>query len=834
MNQSIIASNPENSCWVFASAGSGKTKILVDRILRLLLADISPSKILCLTFTKVAAAEMEERINNRLAWLVLLNDEELRLFLQNLTGKSPNNELLKKARIIFVKTIDAESRIKVQTIHSFCQGLMKIFPFEAGIKPAFEVMEESAEKLMLEQALKETIVDDKNSEMIKAISAKIDEGSLADLLSALLAKKEKMSFDAKEVFDLFKVPFDENEQDIFSPLSPWDTETRHELRPALRESSSSMSKRHVGIFIKFFNSLKREEIFELVSSLENSGLSTNEKIANRIKDFFAKPNLENFNQYRLAFFTEVNKPRKIPGKLADQVIRIADQQRYLIENFDEELNSFLLAKDSFLLIKFAQAVLANYSRLKNKHALLDYNDLIIESNKLLTNPDFSEWVKMKMDGSFDHVLIDESQDTNRQQWSIIKALCDDFFSGLSLSNNQRSIFIVGDEKQSIFSFQGAEPDISSEIFNYFKDKFGEQFKKIELHDSYRSTPEILAAVDKIFLNPQRKSAITKASEFTGHRATIERKGLFNLWQREENIENLIEKIGDWVKEKNPQDVMILLRNRTNGLFDGLVKKLQQEQIPFTSTAKSSFSENLIIQDFLAAAKFALLPQDDLNLACLLKSPFFDFSEDDLLKICLKKNENQTSIYKALEGTVVREKLDQLITNAKKFDCFEFFYSLEYQDLSGLETINKFLTIVFNFCQNSSNNLQKFLEFVEKIDPQISLAQSGEESLRISTIHGAKGLQAKIVLLADSIYDLRKSPSVRERILWINDLPIWCAQKIFENQMVKEFREQKFKQIFDESMRLLYVAMTRAEDELHIAGFGNSTDQNCWYEIISKN
>ncbi len=790
MSNGVIASDPKNSCWVFASAGSGKTKILVDRVVRLLLDGVSPNKILCLTFTKVGAAEMQQRINSRLAELVLVSDGELLEKLRELNGKSPSADLLKKARTLFAKILDSEARIKVQTIHAFCQTLIKIFPFEAKVKPSFEVLEEVQERLLLERAQKETIRDESVSDLVKEISGKLHDESLSDLLETLLDKKEKLRFEFKELGD---------PQEIFQ---------------------------------KFLNKLNREENLQLAFDLENSGLATNEKIAIKVRKFFNEPKLGNFSTYQSAFFTDKNEPRKIPGKNLGSLVAVVEKQCALIEEFSEEINTLNIEKDTDLLLRFTQCVLQNYSKLKEQQGFLDYNDLIIETNRLLANPDFSDWVKMKMDGSFDHILIDESQDTNRQQWSIIKALCEDFFSGLSLSNHQRSIFIVGDEKQSIFSFQGAEPDISSEIFSYFRNKFGDQFKKIELHDSYRSKAEVLAAVDKVFSNPQRKAAISKESEFSGHRATRSGKGLVKIWPKETDSEILVKKISEWIADKNFGDVMILLRTRTNGLLDELVKVFNRQKIPFTSISRVKFSESLVVQDLLAAARFVLLPQDDLNLACLLKSPLFNFSEEDLLKICVKKNSEETTIYKALEGSEVRKKLDELIAQSKQLNCFEFFYSLSNPTRESAEILNKFLSITFNFCQNYLPNLQKFLEFVEKIDPEISLSEVEDGRVRISTIHGAKGLQAKIVLIPDCAYDLRRSPSTKEKILWIDGSPIWCARKSYENQLVKIYREKRFKEISDESLRLLYVAMTRAEDELHIAGFGNSTDSQSWYEIIN--
>ncbi len=842
MNNGAIASDPKNSCWVFASAGSGKTKILVDRVVRLLLADVSPNKIFCLTFTKAAAAEMQERINSRLAELVLVSDEELQKKLEELSGKFPSADLLKKARRLFVKILDDEARVKVQTIHAFCQTLIKIFPFESRVKPSFEILEESREKLLMQQAQKEVLRHALEDEVLRnlviRINANLHDESLSDLLSGLLDKKEKLDFEVAEIYEKLSLSSQDNEQEIFQ---------------------------------KFLQKLNHAENLQLALDLENSELKTNREIANKIRIFCNEPKLENFSTYQSAFFTDKNEPRKIRGKTAESLIDVTLKQCDLISQFSDKINSLNLANDTALLLEFTNYVLASYAKLKQQRAFLDYNDLIIETNRLLANPDFSDWVKMKMDGSFDHILIDESQDTNRQQWSIIKALCEDFFSGLSLSNQQRSIFIVGDEKQSIFSFQGAEPDISSEIFSYFKNKFGDQFKKIELHHSFRSRAEILAAVDKVFLDPERKAAISKASEFSGHLVTRKGKGLVEIWpkakkeiekeefsyewqinyQKNEQTEQEIlaeiisKKITSWAQDRsvNYGDVMILLRTRTNGFFDELVKSFHRHQIPFTSISRVRFSESLLIQDLLAAARFVLLPQDDLNLACLLKSPIFDFSEDELLKICLKKNEEETTIYKALIGSATREKLEELITKSQEVNCFEFFYFILYEQnqrqnfLSyfgheSLEMLDKFIISISNFCENSSSNLQKFLEFVEEVDPEISLSAVETNRVRISTIHGAKGLQAKIVVLPDCSYDLRRSPSAKEKILWIDGLPIWCAKKSYENKLIKTHREVRLKEIEEEGLRLLYVGMTRAEDELYISGFGNSTDPDSWYEILS--
>lgn len=872
INLQQLASDPKNSAWVFASAGSGKTKILTDRVLRLLLEDVSPNKILCLTFTKVAAAEMQNRINVELAKWILCDDAELEKKLSELSGKFPTKNELEKARTLFIKILDEESKIKVQTIHSFCQTLIKIFPFESKVKPNFEVLESNQEKLLLKQAQKEVLKKAQGNEflqnLIAEINSKLHDESLSDLISELLRKKESLTILKENFFGIENVV-----SEIFKKFSV-----------SKNENSSE-------IIAEFLEKLDQQKVLYLASTLEGSGSSKNEDVAIAIKDFLKNPNPENFLNYKFAFFTKDDEPRKIYGKAAanHEFLDIMAAQRDLISVFCDKLNSLKIAKNTTLLLHFIDQILENYSQLKKQNSFLDYNDLIIETNKLLANPDFSEWVKMKMDGTFDHILIDESQDTNHQQWNIIKALSEDFFSGLSSSSKSRSIFIVGDEKQSIYSFQGAEPNISSEIFSYFEEKLGSQLKKIELNNSFRSTQKILQAVDLVFENPERKKAISKVSHFKEHKAIREGAGIVEIWpqirsekkeKEEKNYEWQINfaakddekeqeilaqiiasKIKNWVENRRPLenrsrpveygDFMILLRNRTNGFAENLGKFFHQFNIPFSSISKVKFSDSLLIQDLLAAAKFALLQDDDLNLACLLKSPIFEISEEDLLEICLEKNQRKTTIYKALKHlekfAELKSDLDLLISKSQKLNCFEFFYFLLYEQnnqkniisrfgYEALEIVSKFTLSVFDFCQNSSPSLQKFLEFIEKIDPEISLVEEENNRVKITTIHSAKGLQAPIVIIPDCCYNFNQLLGSREEISWVDfaqedKFPIWCSKKSDENEILKKHRKAKLLEAKEEYLRLLYVAMTRAEDELYIGGFGNASDPESWYEVV---
>lgn len=872
------ASNPDVSAWVFASAGSGKTKILTDRVLRLLLEGVPPNKILCLTFTKVAATEMQHRINAELAEWILCDDALLNKKLTSLSGHAPTNREIEKARTLFIKILDEEYKIKVQTIHSFCQTLIKIFPFEVNITPTFEVLEVNQEKLLLKQAqqdiLKKAANNTELQELIKQTNAKLHEEGFNELIANLLNKKEQLNALKETFFGIENV--------IAEIFTKFGIAKSHNVED---------------IFAEFLSRISLEKISDLGLALDTTGLVRNEAISDKLKTFLEDSSFDNFFEFKSAFFTQKNEPRKIYGNILkdENLANLIEDYREIILEFSDKFNSFKIANDTALLLRFIDYILEHYAQLKRSGSFLDYNDLITETNRLLANPDFSDWVKMKMDGTFDHILIDESQDTNHQQWDIIKALSEDFYSGLSSSDNKRSIFIVGDEKQSIYSFQGAEPNISAEIFAYFEERLDGKLHKIELNNSFRSTQTILDAVDQVFSTNNRQDAISKVSEFKAHQAIRQGYGHVEIWPQilktkaektdetkdeknyewdinfnkkdEESPEEVLaraiaQRINNWVEggrilnnKKRPieyGDFMILLRNRTNHFNRLLTKFLHQYDIPFNSVSRIKFNNSLIIQDLLAAAQFCLLPTDDLNLACLLKSPIFAISEEDLLEICVLKKNDKSTIFEAIQNlpkfaSIARE-LDEMLKKSQQLNCFDFFYFLLHEKNNqkkflahfgheSLEILDKFTLTIFDFCQNFSPNLQKLLEFIEKLDLEIPLSSNKGDSVQISTIHSAKGLQAPIVILPDCCYNFNQLLGAKEEISWIElkDLkfPIWCRKKDDENKFLKTHRAKKLEEAKEEYLRILYVAMTRAEDELYVGGFGNSKDPESWYEVIKS-
>ena len=865
-----IASDPNKSVWVMASAGSGKTKILIDRILRLLLNDVAPEKIICLTYTKVAAIEMQKRLYKELQQWMVINEQQLENKLTLLTDNIPSKKTLEKARGMLIKILDSEFKIKIQTIHSFCQSILKSFPFEAKIPLNFELLEDNQSKVILKNCQKnifhKCLFDNNLHDLVVKIHSQTSDDTLSKIINQLLNDKEKLFFLKDKfpnienlelyLFNKFNIKYDENNPNILNQQ-----------------------------FTNFLDNLKLDELKKFSYALENSSIRDKNNNENILK-FIANPLLENFNYLFSGFFTEKNELRVFSKKILETFSTKINEFAHLIYNFDQ-LNIALTTIDKSLnLVKIVDVILEEFNNFKRQHGYLDYSDLINITDKMLKNPDFCDWIKLKMDSSFNHILIDEAQDTNPIQWSIIKSLTEDFFSGATMINDNKTIFIVGDEKQSIMGFQGADIQNTKDIHQYFLYKSSQQLQDVDLNISFRSGKNILLLVDKIFQNQQLQNAVCKIGAYRPHLSFRNTNALVEIWQNDEimqkfkdrdklsaanddlfnlqddalDFKDIIAKycaytIKNWVANQrlicdikrpvNYGDIMILVRSKQNGLIEKLNYYFDKLNIPFTSVGKIKFSENLLINDFISLAKFALLPSDCFNLACLLKSPFFNCQEEELFNLCLHKNNHKITLWQAVqEHSNFKNALQNILDLSHRCNLFDFFFILLKDDvnhhniisrfsLQADEIIDNFLFICQDYYLKQSPHLQNFLEFIEKIDPEFNIDNIGDNQLKISTIHSSKGLQAPIVIIPDCLYNYQKQPDSNFKILWDENIPIWLNSESKTNQIIKKIYDDKVSQNYEEHLRLLYVALTRAEDELYIGGLGNDKDVKSWYEIINS-
>lgn len=885
-----IASNPANSVFVSASAGSGKTKILTDRVLRLLLDGFNPSKILCLTYTKVAAFEMQNRIYKELSEWSILKDADLEKRIAALTGTHFSAQQMSKARSLFNVILDDFEGIKINTIHSFCQNLMSKFPIEAGIKPNFRIIDQVQESQLLLEAknklLKEALVNAELNEQISAISANLNEDDFLALILQLINKRSDLEITKEQFFGLenlnnfiFKIFNCENESEksiqdlITNPLKDADFDGKN-LRSLSESASLSKAK----------TDLKHSSI--ILAYLQN-------------------PNPENFAQYLKVFLTEENEARKSVFTKAiaaafnnfEEIIEL--EQKRLIDLI-EKINSFQIANLTTILLKVANKMLSLYLELKNQNGFLDYHDLIAKSVKLLTNLENSAWIKYKLDGQFEHILVDESQDTNQLQWQIIKAISDDFASLENDQEQKRSIFIVGDDKQSIFSFQDADPKIFSEVWQHYQKQLGlnaRKMEKVDLNNSFRSLKNILQLVDLAFREPKYQRAISRVNLVNHNPIRIDGLGKVEIWpvinvkkeeksnkndfcwelnfepSSEENSKEILaqiiaKKIKVWIDEKRilksqkrpvkAGDFMILLKNRTNNLGNLIVKNLQIEGIAVNGSDKIDLMQNIIVLDLLSLAKFLLLNEDDLSLAELLKSPICGINEDELFLLCQEKNEQKISLFQALKNNPQKNftEIGDFLEEAKKyfaanpFKIYQLFsFILENQNkkaaiiahfgLEAKEILNHFLNLCLNFQNNEIASLENFISLLNNFDLTQKIEGSGLESdeVKITTIHSAKGLEANIVILADCAHNSKEQfgGNGGSKILWLKKgnykIPIWNAGK--KSSLINAIKDEEKALQQEEYLRLLYVALTRAKEEIYIGGFGKNLTEHCWYNVVKN-
>ncbi len=875
------ASSPEHSVWVTANAGTGKTKVLTDRVLRLMLEGVPPSKILCLTFTKAAAAEMSTRISKQLSKWVTADNADLQETISSLINKKADDKTLKFSRKLFSQIVDNPNEIKIQTIHAFCQSLLGRFPLEAAITPNFKIVEEQTARELIEESWqrlfsKSNIITQKDiaiKNAINTLAKDLHDTTFKDIIKNVMSDRGKF-------LHLLNIYGGANNliDKIYQQMGVAKNDIEEEI---FTENCTDNSFNFTGIkslqiALETGSKTDKERALKLANWLSSS-------INNR-------PNI--YTEYRNIFLLkDKNEKKKIGSVITSKPLLqhpelediIQQEQERLLE-IDDKIKSLRTAKLTEAIIHISEAIIELYNNMKRNRALLDYDDLIFTAEKLLQKSEYAQWIMFKLDNGIDHILVDEAQDTSPEQWRIIKALCSDFFAGEGTKENNRTIFVVGDEKQSIFSFQGADPDKFSEM----KQAFGNQvesanksWKPIAMDLSFRSSEAILNIVDSVFSSEELRKSLTDSEKLIKH--LIHRKGdggIVELWplirksknnekpenwplpiERIEQIntkkilaEKITHTIKKWIDDKRVMpsqgraitagDIMILVRKR-DALVDNLVKSFKKLSINVAGIDRMILTHHIAIMDLICLGNFILLPVDDLNLATLLKSPLIGISEDELFKLAhdrgnkslwsvLTANQNEYSgAYKFLSDLLYKNKFTtpfefySEILNAQ--NGRKKFISRMGEEVN--ELLDEFLNLAQSYTYNHTASLQGFISWVGAGGSEIKRdLDQGNDQIRIMTVHGSKGLQAPIIILPDTT----QTPSNKGNILWDDkrDLMYVSSGKSSSNKLCGDIHDAKAKQTYDEYLRLLYVALTRAEDELYICGHEtkNSKIQN-WYDIV---
>lgn len=891
----IAAADPRRSVFVTANAGSGKTSTLVDRVARLLLEEVQPGEILCVTYTKAAAAEMQARLFDRLGAWAVMDDAELARSLADLDSRDPatlSGPDLSKARRLFAKALETPGGLKIQTIHAFCEKLLRRFPIEADVTPGFTVLENEAALALSHEArdaLARMALADPEGRVGEAYShfaVELDWGAFQSLLAMVEADRAKLT-------------------DYTARVADGRAPGPHKLVGAHPDETPE------SIEADFMRWLDRDQWLETAAAMA-TGSVNDQKCADRMRAA-----AWTFAGLGEVFLTG-GEPRKSMATAKAPPAAgaaLADLQLKYLSAL-ETMRKARVAADTVHVLTLAEAHARLYDQAKAAKGALDFGDLVARTVDLLTEKASAAWVLYKLDGGIEHVLVDEAQDTAPQQWDILRALTEGFFAGegsqrftpipASGCRLDRTVFAVGDEKQSIYSFQGARPErLRQEAHRYdaLVTGAGARFQGVELATSFRSTPEVLKFVDAVFEGPERTAALVgeQIAAIPPHLAKREgQRGSIDLWPLFEDIKPPEPDVWDPVdqepgtsgrkqlaarlaaeirrqvetgeavydrksREQRPcgyGDFLILVRRR-DATFEEIIRALKTAGVPVAGADRLKLSSHIVFDDLIALARFALFPDDDLSLAGVLRSPFCDVDEDSLF--ALAGGKDRRKLWRELreragerpEWSHARDLL-AFALDSRDRDPFAFFSGLlnrvDGLGLSGRarvlrrlgreaeEAIDETLNQVLAAEDRGGVDLETCLALLEAADVEVRRELEGPRGeVRVMTVHGAKGLEAPIVILPDTTSRAKaQGPSLMPVTLEDgSEAWLMCPGSAKEDcEASKAAREARQARTDAETLRLLYVALTRARDRLILLGraCGNSKlgyDERSWWDVLTE-
>ncbi|ESQ81956.1 hypothetical protein AEAC466_19700 [Asticcacaulis sp. AC466] len=888
MTAQNIAADPRASSFLTANAGSGKTSTLVNRVARLLLNGAKPERILCVTYTKAAAAEMQGRLFERLGGWAIAPDDDLRRDLASIDEAVHD---LPQARALFAKALETPGGLKIQTLHAFCEKLLRRFPLEAGLSPAFQVLDDLIGGDLAETARTGLLTLDAPelaglTQARDRLIRKLKVGGFERLLAQFIHQHD----DIKAAFERLEVRGD------------WQTALFHSL--GLDGICTS-----VECLDAYEARLEWEIIRDLAAVLSTGASKTNQEAGQAFLTLYegyqAGQGLD-FDRLKSIFITKTGTPRKAtytketpPG---DAVVM--DRLGREVGRLVEQLKAAEIAENTLDALRLFAIFSTIYQTEKRQHGALDFQDLINKTKSLLSDRMMSIWVLFKLDGGLEHVLVDEAQDTSGDQWAIVKALTEEFFAGASQTSVQRTVFAVGDEKQSIYGFQGAKPDLFLGNGAYFEARAREaslRFVAPDLVESWRTLPELLGFVDAVFA----ESDLSRALNFTGHPIVHmpqrrRHNGLVELWplvqpievpeataddddiapvdapSREPPSKRLAKQLAMTIRaeidtgravyikgkeEPRPMhagDVLILVRKRDH-LFEHIIRELKIAGVPVSGADRLKLGDHIAFQDLRALMRFCLQPNDSLSLACVLRSPLCDLSENDLYRLAQGREGalwGRLLDYEGVEDRFVEARVFLLWAHrtAHHLTAFDFLARvLNRRDGAGRSTKQRFLTRLGDECEDvldetlalalkgegvGDTGLAACLDLFEFRAAQIKREQEeGGRSVRVMTVHGSKGLEAPWVILP---IGPQHSSATKDDLLMRSDdgdLYLCATGRKGDTDRITAIRDAKALKDEQEGLRLLYVALTRARDRLTLCGYAGrkATGKNNafapWYDLL---
>jgi len=859
------AARPEWSTWLSANAGSGKTRVLTDRVARLLLSGVDPARILCLTYTKAAASEMQNRLFARLGAWAMKPEAELRQALLDLgTGAVPD-ALLAEARRLFARAIETPGGLRIQTIHSFCATLLRRFPLEAGVSPQFTELDDRAARLMRDAVIEE-LADGPGLDVVRDLAAHFTGEDFAQLTAEIA--RHAAAFPRGEAGAIAAALFD----------LPPGTDAPRLIADVLRGGEAELLQ-DAALILQTGSVNDQRAAGKLAAiALDAPDLATLAALEGVLLHGESKVPGKSYTARLETIATKATQPKLAPLQdRLDALMRRVEVARPL-------RLALLAAERTAVLHRFAGAFLPRYARRKLLRGALDFDDLIARAIGLLTDPAVAQWVLFRLDGGVDHILVDEAQDTSPDQWRAIELLAQEFTSGQGARDIDRTIFVVGDQKQSIYSFQGADVSAFARMRERFQTGLAAieaPFQALDLLHSFRSSPAILDLVDRTFPEPLHP-ALGGPSRHIAFNETM--PGRIEIWPpiapsetpEEEDWADPVDLIsgehhtavmgrrvadriaqilragtlipeGKKMRPVHAGDILILVRRRSP-LFAEVIRACKAAGLPIAGADRLHLGAEMAVKDITALLAFLALPEDDLALAECLRSPLFNLSEAALYALAQPR---KGFLWEALRNDPCHAEtvsvLQDLRDNAdflRPFDLIEraltrhdgrrrFLARLGAEAEDGIDEL---LNQALAYERNDVPSLTGFLTWLQGEDVQVKRQmESGGRKIRVMTVHGAKGLEAPIVILPDTA-DLRAND--RDEIYRLDDTAVWRPASADSPDRIAALRQDRAERAQAESLRLLYVALTRAQSWLIVGAAGQLASQKgeggkvpAWYDLI---
>jgi ATP-dependent helicase/nuclease subunit A len=873
------ASDPAVSAWVSANAGSGKTHVLAQRVIRLLLEGTDPGKILCLTFTKAAAANMANRVFTTLAKWTTLDDADLDKEIRNV-GARTDGERRAAARRLFACALETPGGLKIQTIHGFCARLLQQFPFEAHVAARFRVLEETQQRQLMERLRLSVLLE---------AAAKPDSALGRALADATTAASD---FAFKDALD--EAITKRDEVTMFVEGAGGIDGVRAQLSQSLGLGAGQTIEQIEREIVE--GPLLPLAEWGAVADVCAKGSPNDRNQSDRLHQAARSAGAERVEDYLSIFMTDKGTPRSsiITMALARKYPELAkrlEQERDRILTLHARRRGAAVRDRTAALLTIAVEIIARYRAEKDRSGLLDYDDLIDKTRALLDRG-AAAWVHYKLDLGIDHLLIDEAQDTSAEQWGIVNKLVSEFTAGIGARGAlERSIFAVGDEKQSIFSFQGAALEAFAEVGRQFRRAHQDAslpFLRLEFKHSFRSLQVVLDAVDKVFAQPAAFAGLSTDRAPTAHTAVREHAaGFVELWDliepddkpeveawdapfdttsetnpRAKLARMIASSIRTWMARGDtvgsgadrhtvrPGDILILVRQR-GPLFEAIIRALKDAAIPVAGADRLILTEHIAVMDLLVLADAILLEQDDLALATVLKSPLFGLSEDELFTLAWNRPGSLRARLREQRPDIART-LDRLGADARSATPFDFYTGLLGADggrrhfvarlgTEANDALDEFLNLALDYESRETPSLQGFIAWMRTASADIKRdMEIARDEVRVMTVHGAKGLEAPIIILADTTTAPTGPPQYQPRLLALRGrgAPVcfaWMPNRNDEIEPIARARADAATAVENEYRRLLYVAMTRAADRLVVCGAlgKQAMPPGCWYQLVQE-